>query len=198
MRESQREQVKCQQNIKAYCSYRRSLPHPRYVFTHHRPSLFIDAYERYLSRLVIVHIRVSGANLITEMPPDVTYPVASTKHPYAIGESFPEIGYSQSIDVLQPQHTPMVRIQSKYQEIAIYSNPHYGKILVLDGVIQLTEHDADSYNEMMAHVPMMEHPNPKRVLVIGGGDGYVVSEVCMCFISLFLVLFALYSISCAC
>lgn len=48
---------------------------------------------------------------------------------------------------------------------------------MLDGVIQLTEKDADSYNEMMAHPAMFSHPKPKRVLVIGGGDGYVLSEV---------------------
>jgi spermidine synthase len=47
----------------------------------------------------------------------------------------------------------------------------------LDGVIQLTERDADSYNEMMAHMAMMQHKRPKRALVIGGGDGYVLSEV---------------------
>jgi spermidine synthase len=44
-------------------------------------------------------------------------------------------------------------------------------------VIQITERDGDSYNEMMAHIPMFLHPNPKRVLIIGGGDGYVLSEV---------------------
>jgi spermidine synthase len=46
-----------------------------------------------------------------------------------------------------------------------------------DGVTQLTEKDANSYNEMMAHVAMMQHRKPKRALVIGGGDGYVLSEV---------------------
>jgi len=49
--------------------------------------------------------------------------------------------------------------------------------LVLDGVLQLTERDADSYNEMMTHPAMFAHPSPKRVLVIGGGDGYVLHEV---------------------
>jgi spermidine synthase len=48
---------------------------------------------------------------------------------------------------------------------------------MLDGVMQLTEKDADSYNEMMAHPAMFSHPNPRRVLIIGGGDGYVLSEV---------------------
>ena len=47
----------------------------------------------------------------------------------------------------------------------------------MDDVIQITERDGDSYNEMMAHIPMFLHPNPKRVLIVGGGDGYVLSEV---------------------
>merc|ERR1712038_171467 len=54
---------------------------------------------------------------------------------------------------------------------------YYGKVLILDGVVQLTEKDGDSYNEMMVHPAMFSHPLPKRVLIIGGGDGYVLSEV---------------------
>lgn len=66
---------------------------------------------------------------------------------------------------------------SKFQDISVIRSKHYGKILMLDGVIQLTEKDADSYNEMMTHPAMFSHTKPKRVLVIGGGDGYVLSEV---------------------
>lgn len=72
---------------------------------------------------------------------------------------------------------PLFEKQSEHQHIEVYESDYYGKILVLDGVIQITERDADSYNEMMAHVPMMIHPSPKRALVIGGGDGYVLKEV---------------------
>jgi spermidine synthase len=49
--------------------------------------------------------------------------------------------------------------------------------LVLDGFIMLTEKDEFIYHEMIAHVPLFTHPNPVRVLVIGGGDGGVVREV---------------------
>lgn len=63
--------------------------------------------------------------------------------------------------------------------IEVHQSKHFGKVLVLDGSVQLTERDADSYNEMMAHVPMFQHPKPQRVLVIGGGDGYVLKEVCI-------------------
>jgi spermidine synthase len=93
-----------------------------------------------------------------------------------IGEFFSETGFYQSLRLSDEK--PLLRQQSAYQLIEVYETPYYGKVLVLDGVLQLTERDADAYNEMMAHVPMMQHEHgPKRVLVIGGGDGYVVNEV---------------------
>jgi spermidine synthase len=49
--------------------------------------------------------------------------------------------------------------------------------MALDGVIQITERDEFSYQEMIAHLPLFSHPNPKRVLIIGGGDGGVLREV---------------------
>ncbi|XP_042062738.1 spermidine synthase 1-like isoform X2 [Salvia splendens] len=53
----------------------------------------------------------------------------------------------------------------------------YGKVLVLDGVIQLTERDECAYQEMITHLPLCSIPNPRKVLVIGGGDGGVLHEV---------------------
>ena len=53
----------------------------------------------------------------------------------------------------------------------------YGRVLVLDGVIQVTERDEFAYQETIAHIPLFAHPNPKRVLIIGGGDGGVLREV---------------------
>jgi spermidine synthase len=61
--------------------------------------------------------------------------------------------------------------------ICRYRSKTYGRVLALDGVIQCTERDEFSYQEMIAHVPLFSHPNPKRVLVIGGGDGGVVREI---------------------
>lgn len=49
--------------------------------------------------------------------------------------------------------------------------------MVLDGVIQVTERDEFSYQEMITHLPMFASPNPKKVLIIGGGDGGVLREV---------------------
>jgi len=94
-----------------------------------------------------------------------------------IGELEPSIGFYQAIEMVE--NSLVFGKKSRYQDIEVHQSKFFGKMLVLDGVIQLTERDADSYNEMMAHVPMFQHANPKKVLVVGGGDGYVLREVCV-------------------
>ncbi len=66
---------------------------------------------------------------------------------------------------------------SKFQRIEVYKTRPFGKMLVLDGVIMLTEWDECGYHEMLAHVPMFSHPAPKNVCIIGGGDGGTMREV---------------------
>ncbi|EON64065.1 spermidine synthase [Coniosporium apollinis CBS 100218] len=67
--------------------------------------------------------------------------------------------------------------KSKYQDVLIFESSDYGMVLVLDNVIQCTERDEFSYQEMITHLAMNAHPNPENVLVIGGGDGGVLREV---------------------
>ncbi|GJY86831.1 spermidine synthase 1 [Tanacetum coccineum] len=67
--------------------------------------------------------------------------------------------------------------KSNYQNVMVFQSATYGKVLVLDGVIQLTERDECVYQEMIAHLLLCSIPNPKKVLVIGGGDGDVLREV---------------------
>ncbi|XP_033763743.1 spermidine synthase-like [Pecten maximus] len=67
--------------------------------------------------------------------------------------------------------------KSKYQDVLVFKSKTYGNVLVLDGVIQCTERDEFSYQEMLAHLPLNSHPNPRKVLIIGGGDGGVLREV---------------------
>lgn len=67
--------------------------------------------------------------------------------------------------------------KSKFQEIMVIENKYFGKMLILDGIVQLTEKDEFFYHEMLTHVVMHAHPNPKKVIVIGGGDGGTVREV---------------------
>lgn len=86
------------------------------------------------------------------------------------------------------QHTDNVRFSMKvekqlvskesyYQRIDLLKTYDFGKVLVLDGELMITERDEFIYHEMAVHVPMAVHPNVKNVLVIGGGDGGSVREL---------------------
>ncbi|MGQ7278247.1 polyamine aminopropyltransferase [Brevibacillus thermoruber] len=68
--------------------------------------------------------------------------------------------------------------QSAFQHVMILDSYDFGRMLVLDGVVQTTSMDGFIYNEMIAHVPLAFHPRPRRVLVIGGGDCGAAREVC--------------------
>ena len=67
--------------------------------------------------------------------------------------------------------------KSAVQQIDILDTPAYGRVLVLDGGLMITEKDEFIYHEMITHVPMAVNPNAKNVLVIGGGDGGTVREL---------------------
>ena len=67
--------------------------------------------------------------------------------------------------------------QSEIQRIDVLESKEFGKILVVDGDLMLTEKDEFIYHEMISHVPMAVHPQVERILVIGGGDGGVVREL---------------------
>ena len=69
------------------------------------------------------------------------------------------------------------RTKSDFQEIEVYETEAFGRMLVHDGVIMLTEFDEAHYHEMIAHVALCTHPDPADVLVIGGGDGCTLREV---------------------
>lgn len=66
---------------------------------------------------------------------------------------------------------------SPYQHVMVLDSYDFGPMLVLDGVVQTTSMDGHIYNEMIAHVPMTMHPQPRQVLIIGGGDCGVAREV---------------------
>ncbi|GHE63893.1 MULTISPECIES: polyamine aminopropyltransferase [Roseivirga] len=68
-------------------------------------------------------------------------------------------------------------VQSDYQRVAVYNTQAYGNMLTLDGMVMTTEVDEYVYHEMISHVPLLTHPDPKRVLIIGGGDGGTAREV---------------------
>ncbi|NGX34058.1 MAG: Polyamine aminopropyltransferase [Candidatus Anoxychlamydiales bacterium] len=67
--------------------------------------------------------------------------------------------------------------KSKFQDILIFENSIFGKVLALDNVLQTTENDEFIYHEMLTHVPILSHGNVKKVLIIGGADGGILREV---------------------
>ncbi|OQV24766.1 Spermidine synthase [Hypsibius exemplaris] len=67
--------------------------------------------------------------------------------------------------------------RSLYQDVLVFQSKTYGRVLALDGMIQVTERDEFAYQEMLAHLPMFSHPSPHKVLIVGGGDGGILREV---------------------
>jgi spermidine synthase len=86
------------------------------------------------------------------------------------------------------KHTPNVGITLKikrgllhkdtpFQRLDVLESFDFGRVMLLDGLVMLTERDEFVYHEMISHVPLVAHPCPKRVLIIGGGDGGTVREI---------------------
>lgn len=71
----------------------------------------------------------------------------------------------------------LVRKKSAFQDIGIFETDSHGRVLTLDGVVQITEADEFVYQEMLTHVPLFTHPDPANVLIIGAGDGGVLRRV---------------------
>jgi spermidine synthase len=67
--------------------------------------------------------------------------------------------------------------RSSFQKIEVVESLDFGRMLVLDDVINLTERDEYIYHEMLGHIPLFSHPNPQEVLIVGGGDGGTAREV---------------------
>lgn len=67
--------------------------------------------------------------------------------------------------------------KTDHQHLMIFHNADFGRVMVLDGVVQTTERDEFIYHEMLSHVPILAHGQAKRVLIIGGGDGGMLREV---------------------
>lgn len=83
-------------------------------------------------------------------------------------------------DILDIRYAVKERLfsgKSDFQQIDVVETKGFGKMLFNDGLAMVSEKDEFVYHDMIAHVPMFTHPNPKRVLVIGGGDGGTVREV---------------------
>jgi len=71
----------------------------------------------------------------------------------------------------------LAHVKSPFQDIVIFESHTHGRVMVLDGCIQITERDEFVYQEMLGHVPLLAHGDAKRVLIIGAGDGGVLRRV---------------------
>jgi len=71
----------------------------------------------------------------------------------------------------------LYRKKTEHQDLLIFRNADFGRVMALDGAVQTTEGDEFVYHEMMAHVPLLAHGRAQRVLVVGGGDGAMLREV---------------------
>ncbi|KAH3666610.1 hypothetical protein WICMUC_005594 [Wickerhamomyces mucosus] len=105
--------------------------------------------------------------------------MAELTHPTIQNGWFREVS-----DTMWPGQAMSLRVEkilhhekSLYQDVLVFKSTDYGNVLVLDNVIQATERDEFSYQEMITHLGLNSHPNPKKVLVIGGGDGGVLREI---------------------
>ncbi len=67
--------------------------------------------------------------------------------------------------------------RTRFQEIELVDTDEFGKVLLLDGVTQVAEKNDWQYHEPMVHVPLLSHPHPEQILVVGGGDGGILREV---------------------
>ncbi len=95
------------------------------------------------------------------------------------GKEFEELReyHSRSSGIFFEFDRCLHRENSAYQKIEVINNSHFGHILFLDGLVQTTEKDEFFYHEMLTHPALIAHPDPQKVLVIGGGDGGVLKEV---------------------
>ncbi|MGD9888147.1 MAG: polyamine aminopropyltransferase [Halothiobacillaceae bacterium] len=90
-----------------------------------------------------------------------------------ISETIPHMGAAFSLKTTQK----LDEIQSPFQKIAVYATEHWGNLMVIDDAFMLTSLENFVYHEMLAHPALFTHPNPKHVVIIGGGDCGTLREV---------------------
>jgi spermidine synthase len=86
---------------------------------------------------------------------------------------FDELGFRMTYEV----ERVLYETQTEHQHLVLFEHKYFGKMLMLDGAIQITKRDEFIYQEMMSHVPIFAHGKAKEVLIIGGGDCGIAEEV---------------------
>ena len=83
---------------------------------------------------------------------------------------------SPYLDLTAEVSNVLYKGKSDFQDIIVADSKEFGRMLVLDGVFQTSIKDEFMYHESIVHIPLFLHPNPKNVLIIGGGDGGAARE----------------------
>jgi spermidine synthase len=86
---------------------------------------------------------------------------------------FDDLGFRMTYQV----DKVLYELQTGHQHLVLFEQPYFGKMLMLDGATQISKKDEFIYQEMMSHVPLFAHGNPRDVLIIGGGDCGIAEEV---------------------
>ncbi len=86
---------------------------------------------------------------------------------------FDDLGFRLSFEA----ERVLYETQTEHQHLVLFEQKFFGKVLMLDGAIQVTSKDEFVYHEMMTHVPILAHGNAREVLIVGGGDCGIAEEV---------------------
>ena len=97
---------------------------------------------------------------------EITHPDLASR--LCLVEKEGNTGIEISMDITE---APVVNKKTDFQTVTIAKNRWWGNVLYIDNVLNVAERDEFIYHEMLVHVPMFTHPDPRRVLIIGGGDG---------------------------
>ncbi|KAI1203357.1 spermine synthase [Nemania serpens] len=152
--------------IRNFQNLRRLLLSSRFSYPTQRP-----AVRQLRPPYIVDHSIVYGYTTRATMSAEITHETIKDGWFREISHMWP--GQAMTLKVDKVLHHE----KSKYQDVLIFKSTDYGTVLVLDNVIQCTERDEFSYQEMITHLAMNSHPDPKKVLVIGGGDGGVLREI---------------------
>jgi spermidine synthase len=109
--------------------------------------------------------RVDCRYLTRGVPPELTNRRFEEYEPGAASHAAYDV-----LNVLEQRRT-------QFQDIMLFEAPRIGRVLALDGIVQMTDLDTYVYHEMLAHPALFAHPNPRAVAVVGGGDVHLVAEV---------------------
>ncbi len=121
------------------------------------------------SSLDITHVSVDDASGVTTLKP-----LVQENNRLVFRENYAAFGGMWTTIAVKRL---LASEKSDYQKVEVYDTIPFGRMLTLDGIIMLTQYDNFAYHEMIAHLPLNAHPNPERVLIIGGGDGGTLKEV---------------------